>query len=382
MPKTSNESDLELEALGGGSIGDFGNRNVTRREFESEEIGPENWTDFPSAQEAMAERIIEYSGATLKTMRVLILVDLQGIYLNLHEWLREQGFPVEGGLVLSRFATFQILDVFDRIKKRIVKASGSSAADFETLLEAIAKAGPGGTLGVNIMESYVRFKPEFDLFYAPSPLRDLEAKLNKYKDSLSLEIKGQLQSLKNGVVRHRNFERDYAAYDDFIAKLKANPEYSSSHEGFFSHHVGPKGLTFFDEKEVDTRIVIRAMDALHAREADVLCILSSDQDFLPLHDRASGFGVSSFQADLANFWRDDRVAKKLRKMGAKFLRGNFLPTWPLKVIIEAAHVREFNKNGMYQLTENEIAGLCKMNNQHNELQVLFDGGQFSFFRRD
>ncbi len=53
-------------------------------------------------------------------------------------------------------------------------------------------------------------------------------------------------------------------------KLMANPEYSKLEEGFFSLYIGPKGLQNFDEKEVDTRVAIRAMDACYNYEAESL----------------------------------------------------------------------------------------------------------------
>ena len=66
---------------------------------------------------------------------------------------------------------------------------------------------------------------------------------------------------------------------------------------------------------------MRVMDAFYRREADSICIVSADQDFVPIHDRASEFGVLTFQADLKNFMEGDKMGRKLKDLRGKFIEG-------------------------------------------------------------
>ncbi len=357
-------------------IGDFGDRNLKKSE-NTPRITPENWTKFRKLQETAAQEALDRVGAKLETHNLLVLVDLQGMYLGLHKWLSERRFPIDGGLILSRFAFFQIHDVFQRIRASLVKSRGREVLDFESLLLQIEQAGTGGMVKVRPDATYLRVVPQFELFYAPAPLADIEWQLRKQAKAGSVEARSQLTQIQKGVLKHHYFERDYAAYDDFVSKLKANPEYSKSEKGFFNYYVGPSGLKVFDEKEVDTRIVIRAMDAFYNYEADSLCIVSSDQDFMPLHVRSRDFGVQSYQADLANFKVDSRIGRKLRELGSNFLPGRIDPIWPLQIITEAVSSAEMEHLARYMLAENEFVELCKMHNEMNDfhvsLEILPDG---------
>lgn len=355
-------------------IGNFGDRNPERTKTPAENITPENWTKHRATQEVFAEQAIKHVGAKLETHRVLVLVDLQGMYLGLHKWLRGQNFPIEGGLVLSRLATFQILDVFDRIKQRILQSTDGPCKDFEGILESIRKADPGGSIPLQPKSTYLKFIPQFEIFYAPAPLDQIAWQLRKEAKAGSVLAMQQLKKAEEGILTNHLFERDYSAYDDFIEKLKANPEYSKSAQGFFNYYVGPKGLMFFDEKEVDTRIVIRAMDAFYNYEADSVCVISSDQDFMPLHNRARDFGIQTFQADLAKFLATDRIAKKFKELGDNFLRGGFDPSWPMKIVIEACS-GSFNgtkTQAMYTLSESEFSALCDLHNSLNDFHLVPD----------
>ena len=352
-------------------IGNFGDRNPPRKKHLREKIKPEEWTKHRALREKFAENAIKQVGACIETHEVLILIDLQGMYLALHRWLKDQDFPIEGGLVLSRLATFQILDVFDRIKKSVLDSSDGPCRDFEDLLDSIGNAEPGGSIPLQKNGTYIRFTPQFEIFYAPAPLRDISWQLRKQARAGSALAKQLLAEAEAGILTNRNFERDYSAYDDFVKKLKANPEYSKSNEGFFSFYVGPKGLQFFDEKEVDTRIVIRAMDTFYEYEADSVCVVSSDQDFMPLHDRAKKFGIRTFQADLAKFLETDKVGRKFRELGANFLRGHFDPSWPMRIVVEACSGswNEVTTEALYTLSESELSALCNIHNRLNDFYL-------------
>lgn len=215
----------------------------------------------------------------------------------------------------------------------------------------------------------MKFSPQFDLFYAPAPHKDIEWKLRKEARSGNFNLERLVKNAGKGVIEVYGNERDYNAYDDFIAKLKANPQYSRSEQGFFCYYVGPKGLSSFSEKEVDTRIVIRAMDALYNYEADVICVVSSDQDFLPLSKKASEFGVSFYQADLAKFNLEHSVGRKIKELGSKFLKGQIDPSWPLKVICEASSSEVPKSSALYEIDEEELRTLCQMHNEMNDFHI-------------
>jgi len=190
-------------------IGDFGDRNTDKSDSVPEEMTPENWTKSRVAQEVVAQQALERVGAKLETHNLLVLVDLQGMYLGLHEWLSKRGFPIDGGLVLSRLAFFQIHDVFERIKAKTLKSPDGPFLDFEDLLKQIEQAGPGGLIKITPGSTYLRVVPQFELFYAPSPLEKAEEDFRKYLKQGSFEAQSQQNKLKAGILKNRNFERDY-----------------------------------------------------------------------------------------------------------------------------------------------------------------------------
>ncbi|AHD03179.1 hypothetical protein [Leisingera methylohalidivorans] len=222
-------------------IGDFGDRNATNRDIKVADYAPEKWKEFAFAREAFATKAIEQAGGKVEPHRVLILVDLNGMYLRLHEWLTEVGMPIRGGLILSRFAFFQIYDAFERIKKSVIELSDGEFADFEDVTEDI-RTTDGEGIWVNPQKTYLKFSPQFDLFYAPAPHKDIEWKLRKEARSGDMNLKRLVKMAEKGVIEVFGKERDYNAYDDFIRKLRANPEYSRSEQGFFCYNVGSKGL--------------------------------------------------------------------------------------------------------------------------------------------
>lgn len=349
-------------------IGDFGDRNPRNRDIKVADYAPEKWKEFSFSREAFATKAIEQAGAKVETNGVLILVDLNGMYMRLHEWLTEAGMPIRGGLILSRFAFFQIYDAFEKIKKSVIELSDGEFADFDGVLEDIRTTDREGIL-IYPNKTYLKFSPQFDLFYAPAPHKDIEWKLRKEARSGDFSLQRLVKKAEKGIIEIFGTERDYSAYDDFIAKLKANPEYSRSEKGFFCYGVGPKGIKYWGEKEVDTRIVIRAMDALYKTEADVICLVSSDQDFLPLSKKASEFRVRFYQADLAKFGLQHNVGRKLKELGPFFLPGRIDPSWPFKIICEAANSEEHNSRALYEIDEDEFRSLCEMHNEMNEYHI-------------
>lgn len=350
-------------------IGDFGDRNTDLSHTKKKEVNSENWMKFRAPLESAAHQVLKRVGAKIETHNILVLVDLQGMYLGLHSWLSDRKFPIDGGLVLSRIAFFQLLDTFRMIKDHTLSIRGDKVLDFESIVEQIEGSKPGDSIDVDLKSTYLRYVPQFELFFAPAPLLDIEWRLRKQAKLGSIEAKNQLNKIQAGILKRPYFERDYAAYSDFVQKLKANPEYSRSQEGFFNYFVGPKGVQLFDEKEVDTRIVIRAMEAFYEHEADSLCIVSSDQDFMPVHKKADDFGINAYQADLAKFQDASGVGRRIKELGKNFIHGRIDPLWPLTIITEAVSLPDIDHQAGYTLSENELCALCDMHNEMNDYHI-------------
>ena len=261
---------------------------------EARDVAGEGWTELVSNKLKFAHLAMRMSGSIIKPHRVLIIVDLQGVFLGLQNWLRENNIPMADGAILSSFAHAQIERTGREIASRVVNGYSSPAYDLDALLDAIeinyvdGKAYLEKELKVAKDSTYLDISMIFEMFYAPVPLSNMAWQLKKLASRGNRAAQQQLREIESGIVTRKGvFERNYRVYDDFVDNLKQSPLYKQSHQGFFSYYIGPEGLRNFDEKEVDTRIVVRAMDALYRKEADSLCIISSDQDFAPLHKKKS-----------------------------------------------------------------------------------------------
>lgn len=360
-------------------------REPSGEQFEADKASAaQRWKERYNAQVAAANLAIERSESKLETHKLLILVDLQGMYLALHKWLSEQGFPIDDGLILSRFAYLQIRAAVAEITKRIARSRPTVTKDYNELVAAVkvnfvdGRPFLGEQLNAQKAVTYLDVQPSFELFHAPAPLEYIEWNLRRQAKEGSREAERQLEQLKKGVVERKGvFVRDYSAYDDFVACLTKNVEHSRTEKGFFTVYVGTNGLKTFDEKEVDTRIVMRAMDVFYKKEADSICIVSADQDFVPLHDRASEFGVLTFQADLKNFMKGDKVGRKLKELQGTFIEGYIDPEWPLGVLAEAISQANAGHSQKYRVSEAELRALCNLHNSMNDfkfqLEVQTDG---------
>lgn len=324
----------------------------------------------------VAHHAMSISGSTIKAHKVLILVDLQGVYFGLQRWLSENNVPMEDGAILSSFAHLQIERTGKEIASRVVAAHPAPAYDLKELLDSIeieyvdGKAYLGNEPKVARDATYLDISMAFEMFYAPVPLDDMKWQLKKAANRGSLVARDQLRKIESGVVTRKGmFERNYKAYDDFSSSLRQSVLHAQSQEGFFSFYIGSQGLSNFDEKEVDTRIVVRAMDTLHNKEADSLCIVSSDQDFVPLHSRAEDFGVTSFQVDLSNFTDQNRVGRKIKDLKHRFIQCGIDPNWPLQVLLEGVSAPEAGHFAEHNYSRDEWSALCSLHNQLNDVQI-------------
>ena len=59
----------------------------------------QRWHEHYSAKVAAAKLAIDQSNSTLEKYKLLILVDVQGMFLALHKWLSERNFPIDDGLI-------------------------------------------------------------------------------------------------------------------------------------------------------------------------------------------------------------------------------------------------------------------------------------------
>jgi uncharacterized LabA/DUF88 family protein len=341
-------------------------------------VANEKWEKLLNDKWKGIQLAMSASNSTIKPHKLLILADLQGVYLALHKWISEHNVPIDDGLIIGRFARLQIERTAKEVAIRLVNSQPRPAGDLRQLFESVEISYVGDRAylgkGLDVLKegTYLDISMMFEMFYAPVPLNEIEWELMKSARH-SAEAKDQLKKVKSGVVTRTGiFERDYKVYDDFVSYLKESTYHSCSHEGFFGYYVGPHGLKNFDEKEVDIRIAIRAMDALHNREADSICIVSSDQDFMPLHKRADDFGVPSFQADLAKFMESDKVGKKFKSLGERFIRGGIDPIWPLEVLTEAISKPDIGHFATLSLGEQELHALCHLHNELNEVKIALD----------
>ncbi|MGY3978585.1 NYN domain-containing protein [Aeromonas mytilicola] len=347
------------------------NRYVNERHLENLK-----WEKILNDKQKAVQFAMDASNSTITPHKTLILVDLQGIYLAFHKWLSEHNIPIDDGLIIGKFAHLQIESTSREVALRLARSQPHPTMDLRSLVESMKinyvddKPFLGEELKVLKNGKYLDISMRFELFYAPVPLKEIEWRLIKSAKNGSEEAISQLRKIKSGVVTRKGiFERNYKAYDDFVSYLKETVHYSGSHEGFFGYYVSEHGLNNFDEKEVDIRIAIRAMDALHTHEADSICIISSDQDFLPLHTRADDFGITTFQADLAKFKKDDKVGSKFKNMGDRFIRGDIDPTWPLNILTDAISSPARGHFATHNYSENELHALCQLHNELNDWKI-------------
>lgn len=329
-----------------------------------------------SDKSKVVRHAMSVSDSTIKPHRTLILVDVQGVYLGLQSWLSENNVPMEHGVILGSLAHLQIERVGQEVAARVVAAHAGPAYDLKELFDSIkieyvdGKAYLGNEPKVAMHATYLDISMSFEMFYAPAPLKKIEGYLFKAARSGSREAREQLKKAESGILTPRGaFKRDYKAYDDFVSHLKQSALHAKSHEGFFNFYVGDRGLSNFDEKEVDTRIVVRAMDALYNKDADALCIISSDQDFIPLHSRAEEFGISSFHVDLSKFTEQEKVGRKIKDLNHKFIRCGIDPNWPLQVLLQGVSAPDLGHFAEHNYSRDELNSLCSLHNKFNEVKI-------------
>lgn len=262
----------------------------------------------------LADEITRARNVSFQQRKTIFLIDVQGIYLALIEWMGEKGIPVAGGELLSRFAvhllSVAMLEVEDRERLEL----DPKAIDYEDLYLACYRKD---RKKLEFVEAVNRLLGDLELFFAPFPLKEVKAHLSKRMlNGKNIQLRKDTDAVENGIVKLPWGERNYRFYDKFVADIKDGFDVRRMEKGFFNFYVNAQGLKYCDEKEVDIRIAIRAMDIAIGGEAEAICIVSSDQDFMPLHDRCRDAGLRTYHADVAKFSKQANVGRKIRELGA------------------------------------------------------------------
>ena len=163
-----------------------------------------NWERLLDDKRRVIQHAMSISNSTTKSHKLLVLVDLQGVYLALHKWLSEHNVPIDDGLILGRFALLQIERTAKEVAHRIANSQPHPTMDLQHLIEAIeinyvsGKAYLGKKLDVLKDGEYLDISTTFEMFYAPVPLKEIEWHLMNSARGDSAEAKEQLRKVKSG----------------------------------------------------------------------------------------------------------------------------------------------------------------------------------------
>lgn len=290
-------------------------------------VSEDDRTD-PSALQAefnqamsLAVRIRNAAEVRVVSRRLFILVDTYGIYNGVLDWMAMRDIAADGPDIIADYAGELIGQLAHRLETREGPEFPRGGLGFNTLLGHCLRRdieALGAVRQINEMQF------SLELFYAPVPFDRIRYQMRRrYRQSGHPDLKRQMDKLDRKVIElpfAGARDRDYRHYDDFVRAL--NERYPGrTEQGFYNFFVRDNGLGQFDEKEVDVRLTMRAMELLSGDMADALCIVSSDQDFGPLHDRIRDAGLRSYHADLARFADEGRIGRHLRgQLGDDLIR--------------------------------------------------------------
>lgn len=274
-----------------------------------------DWSSVVRALKAtkLAEAKAQKYSIQEEKRRAIFLVDVQGIYLSLITWMGKNDIPLEGGELIGNLAASLMYEAVESVRQRDFVDFAPGGVDYRTFVDWVINDDDHK---VSLTRKIDLWSFEVELFYAPSPIGKAKSDLNR-----EIKRKGRTNLLSNleyhlerGLVSVHGQWRDYTYYDDFVRVLKKCLEAKRSGEGFFNFRITQDGLKYFDEKEVDIRIAVRAMDIMQG-EADAICIVSSDQDFMPLHQRCRDAGLRTYHADVAQFDRHNMIGRRIKELG-------------------------------------------------------------------
>ena len=171
-------------------------------------VANEKWEKLLNDKLKVIQHAMSVSNSTIKPHKLLILVDLQGVYLALHEWISEYNVPIDDGLILGRFAQLQIERTAKEVAIRLANSQSPPAGDLRHLFESIEidyvadKAYLGKCADILVEGTYLDISMRFELIYAPVPLDEIEWKLRMSARD-SAEAKDQLRKVRSGVVTRK-----------------------------------------------------------------------------------------------------------------------------------------------------------------------------------
>lgn len=263
------------------------------------------------AKEAV-EELAGHPGVRFESRKTLFVVDVYGIFLCVTDWMRKKEIPVTTSELPIRYAVDLLMIAAEGVRKREKKRLSFESFDYDELVNQIYTECHDETATI---EAVTRIEQSWELFFAPAPMDEI--KHRAATATMDHIVRKQvLTDVEKGVVNTAFGLRDYRVYDDFTDGLGEHLGAKISEKGFYGVHIDHhKGTVGLSEKEVDIRIAIRAMDFAACDEGAAICIVSSDQDYMPLHQRCRDSGLSTYHSDVAKFDMHKNIGRRIRDLG-------------------------------------------------------------------
>lgn len=288
--------------------------------------------------------------------KAIFLVDVQSIYLKLVTWMENNDVPLQSGDLIGNISACLIYETAHFVEQRDVAGFSPRGIDYRTFAKWVID---GDDARIRSTKKIDRWSYNVELFFAPSPLIEAQSRLKNALRNGRTEALSKLERLlEKGVVPVHGRPRDYMHYDDFVVALKRSLDANDSEQGFFNFSIDQNGLKYFDEKEVDIRIAVRAMDIMQG-EADAICIVSSDQDFMPLHQRCRDGGLRTYHADVAKFDQRDNIGRKIKELGDDWIFVE-MPKWMSENILHKNYQTMVSSPHYISLTSAEYGALMRL----------------------
>lgn len=291
--------------------------------------------------------------------KTVMLIDLYGVYKGVIEWMSDNKIPCTTAELPARIAGHLLWAAMLQVREREQQELPFSGEDFDSLVRDFMFTVEGQ--GEPEPDCFTELDMRWEMFFAPSPLKEAEWKLKAHRKKIH-DLDGKLKQVKAGVIDTPHEQRDYRLYDDFIDELTTWLGSKNGKPGFYNIHLNENNICL-DEKEVDIRLAIRAMDIMAGNEADAICIVSSDQDYMPLHERIRDAGLNTYHADVAKFANPGNVGRRIKDLGEQNIQVRMT-----KRITEGLISEFISSPQMLQLTSDQYGELWRI---HHEL-----GGRF------
>jgi uncharacterized LabA/DUF88 family protein len=265
----------------------------------------------------------------LETVRIIVLVDCYGVYISIFEFLnslRKTHKLTEKTVDLAAIAAIawsQFIKLATELSRREqlaklaeIKASDKNGTILEQELWGQCKRiieGNADEEDLRPVRKVIGVEFVYEWFFAPFPKAALIKRIDNFIENIentdfrerNSERIQRLRTLRADAqisrVKVFDEERDYSVYEKFIKivgdRLKKPNDSRKLYIGTYKFNIKNSGIQYkyISEKQVDILISVHAMDYLHFKKADALCIVSTDTDFIPLIERFKQAGISIFQ---------------------------------------------------------------------------------------